>query len=152
MGKKHVDQIKPREDSLIGRGEKTLVKIFEEKIPGAKIFTQVPLKYFVPKEEVQEFSERQQKETIDVLVIHRNRWTAFRVQHGSTKKYHPKGHLGDVLAQADLVQKRLIQKYHGPRSVIDLRESECKQLFKEEKNWYSESEVGIQCMLEGFKL
>ena len=138
--------------TIIGRGENTLIQILKEKLFGARIYTQVHLEYLVPKEEVQEFSERQRKETVDVLIIYKNHWIIFRVQHGSTRKYFHKGHLGDKLSQADLIQKRLIQRYHGKSSVIDLRESECATLFENKNNWYSQSEVGIACMLEGIYL
>jgi hypothetical protein len=144
--------IKEDNSTIVGRGEKILVEILKEKLSDVKIFTQVHLKWIVPKEEATEFSERQIKETVDVLVYYRNNWIIFRVQHGSTQKYHSKGHLGDKLAQSDLVQKILIQRYHGSHSVIDLRESECKILFSDTNNWYSQSEVGIQCELEKLKL
>lgn len=150
MSKMH--EIKCEKNTIVGRGENILVQILKRKLPGARIYTQVHLKYLVPKEEVNEFSERQIKETVDVLLIHKFHWHIIRVQHGSTKKYQSKGHLGNHLAQADLVQKTLIQRYHGKNSVIDLRESECKTLFKNKDNWYSESEVGIQLMLGGLSL
>lgn len=152
MGIKHKDDIKEDQGTIIGRGEKTLIEILKKQLTGVRIYTQVHLKYLVPQEEVREFSERQIKETIDILIVYNNKWFACRVQHGSTRKYQSKGHLGQVLAQADLVQKNLIQRYHGPHSVIDFRESECKTLFRDKLNWYSESEVGIQCMLEGLQL
>jgi len=145
-------EIKEDKGTITGRGENTLVQILKEKLSGVKIYTQVHLEYLVPKEEVQEFSERQRKETVDVLIIYKNHWIIFRVQHGSTRKYFHKGHLGDKLSQADLIQKRLIQRYHGKSSVIDLRESECVTLFENKNNWYSQSEVGIICMLEGIHL
>ncbi len=145
-------EVKGDTGTIIGRGENILIEILKEKLPGVKIYTQVHLKYLVPQEEVREFSERQIKETIDVLVIHKKHWICFRVQHGSNRKYHSKGHLGQDLARADLTQKKLIQRYHGPKSVIDLRESECKTLFQDKNNWYSQSEVGVQCMLEGLQL
>jgi len=150
MAKMH--EIKEEKNTIIGRGESLLVEILKRKLQGAKIFTQVHLKYLVPKEEVREFSERQIKETVDVLVIHKRRWYSLRVQHGSTKKYHPKGHLGKQLAQSDLVQKTLIQRYHGKNSVIDFRESECRTLFHNKDSWYAEAEVGIQCMLGGLQI
>ena len=142
---KHKDDIKQDRSTIIGRGEKVLVEILKEKLAGAKIYTQVHLKYFVPREEIELFSERSCKETIDVLMIYKNSWYACRVQDSR----HQKGH---VLMQADLVQKNLIQRYHGKNSVIDFRESECKTLFSNKNNWYSQSEVGIVCMLEGMTL
>jgi len=149
----HKDDIRGDDSTIIGRGEQTLIEILDEKLHGdARIYTQIHLKYLVPKEQVELFSERQQKETIDVVMLYHNNWTCFRVQHGSNKKYQSKGHLGKELAQADVVQKRLIQRYHGNNSVIDFRESECKTLFTNKNNWYSQSEVGIVCMLEGLKL
>jgi len=149
----HKDDIKGDDSTIIGRGEHTLIEILEEKLQGdARIYTQIHLKYLVPKEEVELFSERQRKETIDVMILYHNNWICFRVQHGSNKKYRSKGHLGKELAQADVVQKRLIQRYHGKYSVIDLRESECETLFQNKNNWYSQSEVGIVCRLEGLKL
>lgn len=145
MGLKHTNDIKEDTGTIIGRGENVLVDILKEKLPGAKIYTQVHLKYLVPKEEVKLFSERQVKETIDILLIHKNKWYACRVQDGRHQK-------GPVLMQADLVQKTLIKRYHGKNSVIDFRESECKTLFLNKNNWFSQSEVGLICMLEGLQL
>ena len=145
MGQMHKDSIKEDNSTIIGRGEKVLVDILKEKLPSAKIYTQVHLKYLVPSEEVVLFSERQVKETVDVLMIYKNKWTVFRVQDSRHQK-------GTVLMQADQIQKRLIQKYHGEKSVIELRESECKFLFSNINNWYSQSEVGIQCELEGLRI
>lgn len=145
IGMKHKDDIREDKSTIIGRGEKVLVEILKSQLPGVKIYTQVHLKYFVPREEVRSFSERSCKETIDVLAIHKGKWYACRVQDSRHQK-------GPVLMQADLVQKNLIQRYHGKNSVIDFRESECKNLFGNKNNWYSHSEVGIVCMLEGMIL
>lgn len=145
-------EIKENKETITGRGENTLVQILKEKLPSARIYTKVHLKWIVPYEEVAEFSQRQTKEIVDVLVIHKKHWIVFRMQYGSTRKYFHKGHLGDKLSQADLIQKRLIQRYHGNNSVIDLRESECTTLFENKNNWYSQSEVGVICMLEGIHL
>lgn len=152
MISKHKDYIEEDNGTIIGRGEKILVEILQDKLPKFKIYTQVHLNYLISSEEVSQFSKRQVKETVDVLLIYKNKYTIFRVQHGSNQKYHSKGHLGDKLSQSDATQKRLIQRYHGNHSVIDLRESECKVLFSNQNNWYSQSEVGIQCELEGLKL
>jgi len=140
MGKSHRDDIIQDKGTIIGRGENTLVEILKEKLPNVRIYAQIHLKYLVPKEEVQEFSQRQIKETVDVLIIYKNHWIVFRVQDSRHQK-------GTVLQQADLVQKRLIQRYHGKHSIIDLRESECATLFENKNNWYSQSEVGIACLL-----
>ena len=145
MSMKHKDSIQEDNSTIIGRGEKVLVQILKEKLPDAKIYTQVHLKYLVPSEEVKLFSERQIKETVDVLLIYQKHWMVFRVQDSRHQK-------GIVLMQADQIQKRLIQKYHGEKSVIELRESECKILFSNINNWYSQSEVGVQCELEGLRL
>ena len=152
MISKHSNQIKEDNSTKVGCGEKILVEILQEKLPECVIYTQVHLNYLVPKEETLQFSERQVKETIDVLLLHKNRFIIFRVQHGSNCKYRSKGHLWDKLSQSDSIQKRLVQRYHGKYSVIDLRESECKVLFSNINNWYSQSEVGIQCELEGLRL
>jgi len=141
----HKDYVAEDHGTIIGRGEKILVQILKEKLPSVSIFTQVHLQHLIPYEEMFELSQRQIKETIDVLILYNHKWIVFRVQDSRHQK-------GTVLQQADLVQKRLIQRYHGEHSVIDLRESECKTLFKNENNWYSQSEVGIICMLNGLRL
>jgi len=145
-------EIKEDKKTIMGRGENTLVQILKEKLPSARIYTKIHLKWIVPYEEVVEFSQRQTKEIVDVLVIHKKHWIVFRILHRSSRKYFHKGHLGNKLSQADLIQKRLIQRYHGKSSVIDLRESECATLFENKNNWYSQSEVGVICMLEGIHL
>ena len=128
---------------IIGRGEETLVKILKDKIPNCEIFIQVPLATFVPHEERILFSDRQKKETIDIMIIYKTKKYACRVQDSRHQK-------GQVLMQVDKVQKNLICKYNGKNSVIDFRESECPVLFSEKNNWYSQSEVGLQFELSAF--
>jgi len=149
---KHQCIIKEDDNTIVGSGEYPLVQILKERLSDVIVFTQVHLNCLVPAEETREFSERQTKETVDVLIIYKNKFIIFRVQHGVNQKYHPKGHLGEKLTQTDLIQKTLIQRYHDNHSVIDLSKSQCQTLFSDKNNWYSQSEVGIQCYLEGLQL
>ena len=118
---------------LIGRGEATAIKIIKEMMPDAVIETQVPLHKLIIQDSRYDLSERQQKESIDIVVKRRHKpILCVRIQdkHHATRAF---GHI-------DGVQKNYLQYSHN--EVIDIPENECPELFKENLNNKSRHELG----------
>jgi len=114
---------------LVGRGEEVAVKILHEIFPKAQIVTQVPLHKLLSHEWRIELSERQLKESIDIVVKRKHRKPlCVRIQdkHHNTLRF----------SQIDGAQKFMLE--HSRCNVVDIPEVECPQLFK---NRYSADSI-----------
>ena len=118
---------------LIGRGEKTAIEIIKEMMPDAVIDTQVSLYKLVLPEYRDTLSDRQMKETIDIIVKRRHKPVlCVRIQD----KHHASMHFGKI----DGVQKTLLE--WSTHDVVDIHENECPDLFKEKLSNKSRHELG----------
>lgn len=117
---------------LIGRGERTAVKIIQEEMPTATIETQVQLtKLLIPKWR-EGLSERQLKETIDIVVKRKFKPVlCVRIQD--------RHHNGRGMGKIDKVQKMMLE--YSYNDVIDVEELECPMLFKDKLNINSRQEL-----------
>ncbi len=107
---------------MVGRGEETAVKILKELMPKSQIITQVPLYKLLIEEDRIGLSERQQKETIDIVVKRKHKLVlCVRIQD----KHHNTRIFGNI----DGVQKATLE--HSHNEVVDIPENECPELFKE---------------------
>lgn len=120
-----------KKGEFIGKGEDTCLAILKDLFNGAEFQTQVPLKKLISEEWIDTLTERQEKETIDIVVLKDDKKIAVRVQD--------KRHNGFHLAQRDIVQKKTLEWNNC--LVVDLDEQECPILFKELLNDESIKEV-----------
>jgi len=117
---------------LIGRGEKTAIEIIKEMMPTAVIDTQVSLYKLVLPIYRDVLSDRQMKETIDIIVKRRHKpILCVRIQD----KHHSSMHFGKI----DGVQKTLLE--WSTHNVVDIDENECPELFKEKLSDKSRHEL-----------
>jgi len=122
---------KNEKGQFIGRGEDTALEILKSEFPEAEFKTQVPFKDLLDEEWIETITERQEKETIDILITKGDKNVAIRVQD--------KRHNGIGLAQRDIVQKKTLEWNNC--IVVDLIEQECPILFKDMLNDESIKEV-----------
>ncbi len=115
---------KNEKGQFIGRGEDTALVILKSEFPEAEFKTQVPFKDLLNDEWIETVTERQEKETIDILITKGDKNVAIRVQD--------KRHNGIGLAQRDIVQKKTLEWNNC--IVVDLIELECPILFKDMSN------------------
>jgi len=117
---------------LIGRGEEVAVKILHDLFPKAKIETQVPLHKLLSHEWRIELSERQLKESIDIVVKRKHRKPlCVRIQD----KHHNTVRFSNI----DGAQKFMLE--HSRCDVVDIPEIECPHLFKNRYNSVSMAEL-----------
>jgi len=117
---------------FIGAGEKTALKILKELMPNARFTIQFPLRKLLKEEYDRTKSDRQAKETLDIVVFRKDRIPlAVRVQD--------KHHTTQYMSNIDAVQKRLL--ILNGVNVIDLWYNECDELFQEKLNDKSRKEV-----------
>jgi len=117
---------------MIGKGEKTALKILKELMPNAKFSIQFPLRKLLKEEYDRTKSDRQAKETLDIMIFRKDRIPlAIRVQD----KHHKTRYMSNI----DAVQKRLL--ILNGVNVVDLWYNECPILFQEELNDESRYEV-----------
>jgi len=117
---------------MIGRGEVVAKKILRDMFPEAEILTQVPLYKLLTNDWRLELSERQQKETIDIVVKRKFRKVlCVRIQD--------KHHFSERFYRIDATQRHLLEESHC--EVVDIPENECPYLFKDRYNSKSMSEL-----------
>ena len=117
---------------IIGRGERTAIKIIRELIPGVRIRTQVQLVKLLTPEFREGLSDRQLKESIDIVVERNNRKPlCVRIQD--------RHHFSTHFSRIDKAQQHLLKWSHN--DVIDVVEYECPELFKDELNVNSRQEL-----------
>jgi len=109
--------------SIIGRGERAALQILR-KIYGenAKYFIQYPLKKLLTEKYAVGLSSRQEKETIDIVIINGTDKVAVRVQDERHRTH-------TYLTKMDRNQRRLLE-WSGVR-VLDLHEIDCPFMFKD---------------------
>ena len=128
--------------SIIGAGEITTKQILAELFPTAEFRTQVSLSDLLRGDYKKSMSERQKKETLDI-VMHTNKHETivFRVQD--------KHHMTQRMGMIDRAQMRVLQSC-GCR-VVDVWFYDAKNVFKDIKNKASESEIKSILKREGIK-
>ncbi len=132
---------KDEKGNIIGKGELSARSILHELFPNAEIKYQVPLKSLLSEDWASDLSERQEKETIDI-VVYATPIIAVRVQDPH--------HSGKITSARDLVQRKTLE-WHGIK-VVDLQFYECTNLMKELVNEESKKELVIALKSEGIYL
>ena len=115
---------------IIGRGEETALDLLMQLFPDKEIKIQVPFKDLLHGEWVDTVTERQEKETIDI-VVYTDPVLAIRVQDPH--------HNGRITSARDLVQRKTLE-WNGLR-VVDLQHYECTEIMKERINDKSMKEL-----------
>lgn len=121
---------KDEKGNIIGKGELSAIEILIPLFPECEVKTQVPLSTLLEKDWAEDLSERQQKETIDI-VIYSNPIIAIRVQDAH--------HRGRITSMRDVVQRKTLE--WNNITVVDLLDTECTELLKERVNDKSKKEV-----------
>ena len=117
---------------FIGKGEETALSILKDIYgENAEYKIQVPFRDLLDEEWKGTLTERQEKETLDIVVKTNLKTVVFRIQDAH--------HRGMHTAERDLVQKKTLE-WNG-HTVVDLWDHDCPELFKEKKNAKSIAEV-----------
>ena len=117
---------------FIGKGEETALSILKDMYGESAEYTiQVPFRNLLNEEWQGTLTERQEKETLDIVVKTNLKIVVFRIQDAH--------HRGMHTAERDLVQKKTLE-WNG-HTVVDLWDHDCPELFKEKKNAKSIAEV-----------
>jgi hypothetical protein len=106
--------------NFIGRGEDSAFELLLQLYPDKEIKRQVKFKDLLSGEWTDTVTERQEKETIDI-VVYSDPIIAIRVQDPH--------HNGRLTSARDLVQRKTLE-WNGVR-VVDLQHYECVELMKE---------------------
>ena len=114
---------------IIGRGERTCLSILKSLYPEAEFMTQLLLSKIVDEE--WGLSERQEKETLDIVYILKGKTYVVRVQDPH--------HDGLGMQRVDAVQKKTLEFYDC--KVIDIWYGDCPKLFADKYNDLSISEL-----------
>jgi len=125
---------------IIGKGEKTALEVLKE-IYGRDVeySTQIQFKHLMNYEFIDDLSERQQKETVDIVLFSGFNPVCVRVQGGD--------HTGILKSARDTVQKQMLEWCNC--IVVDLWFHDCPELFKEKLNDESRREVREALNREG---
>ncbi len=118
----------------IGKGEDSALIILQGLLNKGHFIRQIKLSDIIKcKDYPEKLSERQQKETIDILFqpYFEGKDIAVRVQDSR--------HRGQGLARADRHQRDILEACSV--TVVDLHQNECPELFKERVNYISILEV-----------
>ena len=117
---------------IIGQGEVAALEIIKDMFGNScEYLTQVKLSDMVTPEYLDTFSDRQLKETIDIVVDTGFQYLAIRVQD--------KHHASARMATIDNIQKLMLE-WNGWK-VIDIWHYECKELWKDKVNEKSKLEL-----------
>ena len=117
---------------LIGQGEVAALEIVKDMFGNSSEYmTQVKLSDMVTPEYLETFSDRQLKETIDIVVVTVFECLAIRVQD--------KHHASPRMATIDNIQKKMLE-WNGWK-VVDIWHYECKELWKDKVNAKSRLEL-----------
>lgn len=122
------------DDRFIGKGEKSALAILKKIFPTADIQIQFPFSNLMNEQFFGSLSDRQKKETLDIVVFREEDSTiVIRVQD--------KTHVGTMKAVRDTVQKKMLE--WNDCKVVDLWFYDCPALWREEVNKSSENEVKV---------
>jgi len=117
---------------LVGRGEKIAVEFLSSFFPNAEIKTQVPLHKMLLPQYREELSERQQKESIDIVVLRKfKKPICVRIQD--------RHHFSTIFTRIDKAQRYLLE--WSRCDVVDVEEYNCPELFKDKSNVNSREEL-----------
>ena len=117
---------------IIGQGEVAALEIVKDMFgDSAEYLTQVKLSDMVSPEYLETFSDRQLKETIDIVVVTLFENIAIRVQD--------KHHASARMATIDNIQKLMLE-WNGWK-VVDVWHYECNELWKDKVNKRSRLEL-----------
>ena len=126
--------MKQIDDRFIGKGEKSALVILKKIFSTADIQIQFPFCNLMNEEFFGSLSDRQKKETLDIVVFRDDLQTVVvRVQD--------KTHVGTMKSARDIVQKKMLE--WNDCKVVDLWFYECPALWKEEVNESSENEIKV---------
>ena len=115
---------------IIGKGEETALDLLMQLFPDKEVKIQVPFKDLLHGEWVDTVTERQEKETLDIVVF-TDPIIVIRVQDPH--------HNGRITSARDLVQRKTLE-WNGHR-VVDLQHYECTEIMKERINDKSMKEL-----------
>jgi hypothetical protein len=117
---------------IIGHGERATIQILKSIYgESAEYLTQVKFKDLLKGEWLDTVTERQEKETLDIVVKLPVKTIVVRVQD--------EHHNGDITAKRDLVQRKTLE--WNDCAVVDLWYHDCPELWKDEVNETSKDEV-----------
>ena len=125
---------------IIGKGEKTALEVLKE-IYGKNVeySTQIQFKDLMISDFSEDLSERQQKESVDIVLFSGFNPVCVRVQGGD--------HTGILKSARDTVQKQMLEWCNC--IVVDIWFHDCPELFKEKLNDESRREVREALNREG---
>jgi hypothetical protein len=121
---------------MVGRGENLVYEILKETFPKARIERQKKLTDLCA---IHDPSERQRKETIDIVMWWNHQKIAIRVQN---KK-------GEKKMQSETTQKWELK--NSEFLIADISEHECENVFKELKNYIAYLEIFSSLFRAGLK-
>ena len=132
MGDSELNQPLP-DEKFVGEGERTALKILQSIFGDeCEYKTQYLFKKLMKGDFLDTLSERQEKETLDIVIFRMNRSTVvIRVQD--------KHHNGILKAGQDVVQKQMLE-WNGCK-VVDLWYRDCPTVWQEEINEVSVEEI-----------
>ena len=117
---------------IIGHGEDVCVSILKDLYPEAEIKTQFKFKDLMKGDFVGSVTERQEKETLDIVIFRENQMPiVVRVQD--------KHHSGSVTSDRDKVQKKTLE--WNDCIVVDVQHYNCPNIFKDKNNEESKREL-----------
>ena len=126
--------MKQIDDRFIGKGEKSALVILKKIFPTADIQIQFPFSNLMNEQFFGSLSDRQKKETLDIVIFREEDSTiVIRVQD--------KTHVGTMKAVRDTVQKKMLE--WNDCKVVDLWFYECPILWQEKVNKSSEEEIKV---------
>jgi len=130
-------------NEIIGAGEIATKNILKGLFPLSTVHGQVPLRTLVRPVYISSLSERQQKETIDIVLERKGEMpVAIRVQD--------KHHMGGKMGSIDKIQERELNL--SGLKVIDIWYYEAPQTFKDRESKEAQSEIKKILKLSGIKV
>ena len=126
---------------FIGKGEETALSILKDMYgENAEYRIQVPFRDLLDEEWKGTLTERQEKETLDIVItVNTKNKADLNWDHIVVFRIQDAHHRGMHTAERDLVQKKTLE-WNG-HTVVDLWDHDCPELFKEKKNAKSIAEV-----------
>lgn len=117
---------------IIGQGERATLQILKDIYgDSAEYFTQFKFKDLLKGDWIDTVTERQEKETLDIVVKTPKKTMVFRVQD--------KHHTGRITEARDTVQRKTLE--WNDCIVVDLWFHDCPELWKDEVNDASKQEI-----------
>ena len=130
-------------NEIIGAGEIATKNILKGMFPTSTVHGQVPLRTLVRPIYISSLSERQQKETIDIVLERKGeKPIAIRVQD--------RHHMGGKMGSIDKIQERELML--SGLKVIDIWYYEAPQIFKDRETKEAEHELKKILKLSGIRI